>query len=372
MADADAHAPVVVLDMRRDRAQAVVAGVATTRLDPELGRGEVDLVVEHVDVALADLDVALRLAHRLAAVVHIGLRLQERHAVPADRAVADKPVEAPLPRPEAVPLGDAVERHEADVVAMARVARARIAETDKELHGPCPLAARAGRARPRGYFLPFSAGALAAAAGLAASLPAGAFAAAALASAGAAAAAAPSAASPSAGAAPSAATAASAPGAASSSTLWPATVATVKSRPWITVFTPSGSVIAEMCSERPISSPSRLNSKYSGMASARQVTSISCLTMFKTPPRLSPGDRASCTNRTGTLTRMRAPGLTRWKSTCTSLSLTGSSCTSRGMTRVLAPPMSRSSRVDRNRPRFIALTSSLENRATLSGARPSP
>ena len=41
----------------------------------------------------------------------------------------------------------------------------------------------------------------------------------------------------------------------------PAMVATVKSRLMIVVRTPSGSLIAEICTERPISSPSRLNSK---------------------------------------------------------------------------------------------------------------
>ena len=52
-------------------------------------------------------------------------------------------------------------------------------------------------------------------------------------------------------------------------------VATVKSRFWMVVFTPSGSLIAEMWIERPISRPSRLNSKRSGMASAGHVTSTS-------------------------------------------------------------------------------------------------
>ena len=72
--------------------------------------------------------------------------------------------------------------------------------------------------------------------------------------------------------------------------------------------TPSGILTAEMWIERPISRPSRLNSKYSGMASAGQITSTSWRTMLSTPPRLRPGDSASLMNRTGTLTRMRAAG----------------------------------------------------------------
>ena len=62
MADADAHARVVVADVRGDRAQAVVAGIAAAGLDLQLGRRQVDLVVEDVDVVLGDLEIALGLA----------------------------------------------------------------------------------------------------------------------------------------------------------------------------------------------------------------------------------------------------------------------------------------------------------------------
>ena len=44
-----------------------------------------------------------------------------------------------------------------------------------------------------------------------------------------------------------------------SSILWPAMVATVKSRLRMVGFTPSGILVAEMWTERPISRPSRLN-----------------------------------------------------------------------------------------------------------------
>ena len=75
MADAEPHAPVVVADMGGDRAQAVVAGIAASSLQLELGRRQVDLVVKDVDVSFVDLEVAMGLADGLAAVVHVGLRL---------------------------------------------------------------------------------------------------------------------------------------------------------------------------------------------------------------------------------------------------------------------------------------------------------
>src|SRR6202521_4615911 len=135
MTDADAHAGKLVAEMRRNRAQAVVPGVATPGFHLELAGSEVEFVVEDVDVALCDLEIAARLADRAAAVVHEGLRLQQHHALARDRALAGEAMEALLPGAQSVPLGDAVDRHEADVVAMPGVLAARVAETDEELHG---------------------------------------------------------------------------------------------------------------------------------------------------------------------------------------------------------------------------------------------
>src|SRR5262245_51766436 len=146
VADADAHAGIVVADMRAQRAQPVVPGIAAAGLDPELARRQVELVVEHVDVALLDLQVALGLGHRAAAVVHVGLRLQEHDALSADAPIAGKAMEALAPRPQPMPLGNALHGHEADVVALARMLAARIAEADEELHG---ATFAAGPSRPR-------------------------------------------------------------------------------------------------------------------------------------------------------------------------------------------------------------------------------
>src|SRR5262249_44741449 len=44
MANADAHAPVLIADVGRDRAQSVVAGIAAAGFDPKLAWREVELV----------------------------------------------------------------------------------------------------------------------------------------------------------------------------------------------------------------------------------------------------------------------------------------------------------------------------------------
>ena len=60
------------------------------------------------------------------------------------RAFGRDALEAAAPRREAVALGDRLDRHEADVVAVAGVLGARIAEPDEQQHG----SGHRGRARP--------------------------------------------------------------------------------------------------------------------------------------------------------------------------------------------------------------------------------
>ena len=64
MADADAHAAIVVAAMGRDRAQAVMAGIAAADLHAQLAGRQVELVVEDRHVVQRDLEEALRLGDR--------------------------------------------------------------------------------------------------------------------------------------------------------------------------------------------------------------------------------------------------------------------------------------------------------------------
>src|SRR5262245_32724813 len=141
--------------MRRDRAQAVVAGVAAARLDAHFTGRQVELVVEHQDVGVGDFEKALALLYGAAAVVHVGLRLQQQHPPTGNVAVAGQAMKALFPWPEPVPRGNAIERHEANVVAMARVGAARIAKANKQLH---VTLVRSEARRTRGAPLLFLAG----------------------------------------------------------------------------------------------------------------------------------------------------------------------------------------------------------------------
>ena len=149
-------------------------------------------------------------------------------------------------------------------------------------------------------------------------------------------------------------------------------VATVKSRSVIAGVTPSGSVIAEIWIESPMSVPVRSTSIDSGIDSAGQFSSTSWRTIFRIPPRLMPGDSSSFTKFTGTSTAIVAPLPRRRKSTWVTKSLTGSSCTSRGITRWVLPSTSRSSRELMNVPLFQSFVTSLCESEIRSGDFLSP
>src|SRR5262245_17430084 len=120
--------------MLSDGAKTVVAGIAAARLHPHFAGDQIELVVKDQHIGVRELEEALRILHRAAAIVHVGVRFQKQDAVSGDAALAGKAMEALSPAPQIVACGDAINGHEAHVVAMARVGRARIAEADKELH----------------------------------------------------------------------------------------------------------------------------------------------------------------------------------------------------------------------------------------------
>ena len=146
MTDADAHALVVVADMRADRAQAVMARDAAADLHAHLGGRQIDLVVKHRDVAERHLVEMHRLGDRAAGLVHVGAGQQQQHLLAADRAFGRHALEAPPPRRKRMPLGDRLDHHESDVVAVARVLGARIAEPDEQQHGSGTAGERPGHA----------------------------------------------------------------------------------------------------------------------------------------------------------------------------------------------------------------------------------
>src|SRR5439155_25114252 len=230
MPDADADAPVIRPDHRVDRAQPVVAGRAAAALDPDLAGPQVELVMDDDDVRRRDLIKAHRRQHRLAGIVHEGLRPQQQAPLPGDHPLGELALEAVAKRRKAVAPGDRLGRHEADIVAVAGIARARIAEPDDQAH-------RLTKAQDDGADPGAAPGAAPGA------VP------------GATAGCSPS--TTSGGAAAAVAAAAAAAAASSRTAEEAAIVAIVKSRSWITGRAPSGISTAPIWMLSPISSPSR-------------------------------------------------------------------------------------------------------------------
>src|SRR5271165_5294539 len=298
MADAEPHAPVVVADMRADRAQTVVSGVAAADLHPDLCGRKIELVVKDRKGARVELVKTQRFADASARLVHVGLRRKQQDPLAADRPFRHEAGKAGPERTEAMPGSHRVDRHEADVVAIAGVTRARIAESRDDEHGApvrtrtrrSALSPQGGRGRP----------ALLLGGGLG---PVG-------------------------------------------GTM----VTTVRSVLEGTSLQPSGNLSVETCTESAKSRPVRSIVIASGILSAGARTSTECSTILTVPPFLIPGEASRFSTWTGRPIRTRAPAARRKKSTCTGRSVTTSSWKSRGSTRSLRPSMSISKMVVRKRP----------------------
>jgi len=143
MADAKAHAVIFGTDMRVDRPQAVVTGMAAACFDAAFAGSEVQLIMKDGDVLRLQLVKAHGFADRLAGKVHKGFGLQQEHLFGAKTPFADLAVELVAPRRKTVVIGNAINGHEADVMAVAGVFPARISEADKKFHAG-NLAAESG------------------------------------------------------------------------------------------------------------------------------------------------------------------------------------------------------------------------------------
>ena len=149
MADAQPHPAVGIAQMRMDRTQAVVPGMAAAILHPAFAGGKVQLVMQHHDVGQIQFVKPQGCGHRLPRKVHEGFGLEQQHLLPAQPPLGDLALKGARPAAKAMIGGDPVHRHAADVVAVARIFRARIAKPHPKFHRrtlrfPVPQIAHAG------------------------------------------------------------------------------------------------------------------------------------------------------------------------------------------------------------------------------------
>lgn len=134
VADPQTDAAISLADMGMDRPQAVMARMSAALFHPAFARGKVKLVMKDHQIGGGELVEAHGLAHRLAREVHEGFGFEERQFFLPQTALGDQPLKAAFPWAEAVIRRDAVQCHEADIVAVARVFRPRIAEAHEKFH----------------------------------------------------------------------------------------------------------------------------------------------------------------------------------------------------------------------------------------------
>src|SRR6202035_5961387 len=110
------------------RAHAAIAGVAAAALDSELPRLEIDFVV-HDDQALGgNLVVTEYRRDTFAAQIVKGLRLHQNRDVRADSGLAKNSLELAPVEFGAAAFGQAVDRHEADIVARSGILFSRFVQ----------------------------------------------------------------------------------------------------------------------------------------------------------------------------------------------------------------------------------------------------
>lgn len=134
MADAQPHAAKVRPQMLVNRAQAVMPRRTAAGLHLDAEGRDVEFVVKDGQGVHAQLVEAQRLADAAAAFVHEGGGLQQQDLLTADPPFLGPALELLLHGAEVVHLGNGVHRHEADIVAVHRILRARIAQPGPDLH----------------------------------------------------------------------------------------------------------------------------------------------------------------------------------------------------------------------------------------------
>src|SRR5215208_7048768 len=114
-----------------NRPQTVVPGETAAFARLQAARLQIDLIVHDEDRIRLELEEARGRTDGPAGVVHERLRLEQPDAMTVEPHLGELPGELSLPR-DAVPARQFLDHHPADVVAVAGIFAAGIAEADDE------------------------------------------------------------------------------------------------------------------------------------------------------------------------------------------------------------------------------------------------
>src|SRR5215208_3587667 len=134
MTDPEPHPAVVVADMRRDRAQPVMACDAATDLDADFRRRQFELILKHGDLAGGQFEEVGGFLNRAPGLVHERGWTKQNDALAIERAFGSLALKTAAPRCKTVTPRNFIDGHEPDVVPVVRVFRTGVTETDKQAH----------------------------------------------------------------------------------------------------------------------------------------------------------------------------------------------------------------------------------------------
>lgn len=134
MPDAKADPGVSVTNMLVKRAQPIVASVTSAGFEPAFAGYQVQLIMENNDIRRGEFVKPHCLANGLAREVHESLGFEQNGFLRSQPAFADKRLKLAAPRGEPMCIGNLIQRHETDVVAVHLIFRTWIAKADKKFH----------------------------------------------------------------------------------------------------------------------------------------------------------------------------------------------------------------------------------------------
>jgi len=122
--------------MGGDRAQAVVAGIAAAAFDAQPRGRKIEFIVKDDGIGKVDAEKPHGFGDRTTAFVHVGEGPEQEHLFAADHRVGSLALKPGAERARGMAPGNGLQGHEADVVAVAGIACAGIAETDEQFQVP--------------------------------------------------------------------------------------------------------------------------------------------------------------------------------------------------------------------------------------------
>ena len=131
MSDAQPHTFIIGPHMRMKRPQPIVARMAAAHFYTAFAGGQVQFIMKHNDISRGNFVKPRGFANRLARKVHKGFWFQQQNFCGAQMAFAHAPLKFSAPRAKPMRIGDAIQRHEPDIMTVLRLFCTRVSQANE-------------------------------------------------------------------------------------------------------------------------------------------------------------------------------------------------------------------------------------------------